>query len=67
VICGTPLYRVDNTQTETMTTESCAACEAVITYSDAVHVTVHTKGEKGVVDEFICRDCYETDIAGVVE
>lgn len=50
-----------------MTTESCAVCEAVVSYSDAVHVTVHTKSEEGVVDDFICRDCYEEKVASVVE
>jgi hypothetical protein len=50
-----------------MTTETCAACEAVVPYSDAVHVTVHTKSEAGVVDAFVCRDCYEAELAEVFE
>ena len=42
-----------------MATEPCGICEAVVPYSKTVHVTVHTKGEMGVVDAFICRTCYE--------
>ena len=42
-----------------MATEPCGICEAVVPYSKTVHVTVHTKGDLGVVDAFICRSCYE--------
>lgn len=42
-----------------MATERCGICEATVPYDDTVHVTVHTKGEAGVVDEYVCRDCYE--------
>lgn len=50
-----------------MTTETCAICDAIVPYSDAVHMTVHTKSEDGVVDDFVCRECYESEIAHVVE
>jgi hypothetical protein len=39
--------------------ESCATCGAIVPYSDAVHVTTHTKSDAGVVDAFVCRECYE--------
>jgi hypothetical protein len=42
-----------------MVIESCSVCETVVPYSDAVHVTIHTKSDAGVVDGFLCRGCYE--------
>jgi len=48
-------------------TEACDACGAVVPYSDAVHVTIHTKSEAGVVDGFVCRECYEAELAELVE
>lgn len=44
-----------------MATEPCSICETVVPYSDTVHVTIHTKGDAGVVDEFVCRTCYEEE------
>lgn len=50
-----------------MTTERCGICEATVPYSDAVHLTVHTKSDAGVVDDYICRDCYEEHLAAIFE
>ena len=50
-----------------MTPEPCAVCDAVVPYSDAVHLTIHTKSDAGVVDEFICPGCYESEIAAKLE
>jgi hypothetical protein len=50
-----------------MASEQCGVCEAVVPYSDTVHVTVHTKSEAGVVDAYICRDCYEDRLEGFLE
>ena len=46
-----------------MSTENCGICGAVVPYSDTVHVTVHTKSESGVVDDYVCRNCYEEHLA----
>lgn len=50
-----------------MSSEQCGICEAVVPYSDTVHVTVHTKSESGVVDDYICRNCYEENLAAYFE
>ena len=47
--------------------EPCAVCDAVVPYSDAVHLTINTKSDAGVVDEFICPRCYESEIAAALE
>lgn len=44
-----------------MSTEPCGICGAVVPYKDTVHVTIHTKSDAGVVDDFICRSCYEAE------
>lgn len=49
-----------------MSTEQCGICEAVVPFDDTVHVTIHTKSESGVVDDYICRDCYEENLAEYV-
>lgn len=48
-------------------TEQCGICGAVVPYSETVHVTIHTKSEAGVVDDYICRSCYEADLAEYFE
>jgi uncharacterized protein YlaI len=50
-----------------MSPESCTVCDAVVAYSDAVHMTIHTKSDDGIVDEYICPDCYESEIAAALE
>lgn len=42
-----------------MSTELCGICQGTVPYSDTVHVTIHTKSDTGVVDDYVCRKCYE--------
>ena len=44
-----------------MATEPCGICESVVPYSKTVHVTIHTKSDAGVVDRYVCRNCYEAE------
>lgn len=50
-----------------MTTEPCRICEAVVPYDDTVHMTIHTGGEAGVVDYYVCRDCFESEFEDLFE
>lgn len=45
-----------------MLTEECGICGATVPYSNTVHILIHTKSEAGVVDHYICQQCYERDI-----
>lgn len=45
-----------------MTTEPCRICEAVVPFDDTVHLTIHTNSEAGVVDYYVCRACFESDL-----
>lgn len=46
-----------------MSTEPCGVCGATVPFAKAVHVVVHTRTEEGVVDHYLCRNCYEADLA----
>jgi len=46
-----------------MPIEECGACGATVSLSEAVHATIHTKTDEGVVDHYVCRDCYEEHLA----
>lgn len=50
-----------------MSGEPCRVCEAVVAFSDTVHVLLHTRGEDGVVDYYVCRSCYEDRLAPLFE
>lgn len=50
-----------------MATEQCGICGAVVPYSETVHVTVHTKSDAGVVDEYVCRGCYREHLGEFFE
>lgn len=43
--------------------EPCRICEAVVSFSDTVHVMMNPRGEEGVVDYYVCRDCYDGRLA----
>jgi hypothetical protein len=43
-------------------TENCPICGADVPFSATVHVLVHTRGEAGVLDYYVCQDCYEGDL-----
>ncbi|MFB6114213.1 MAG: hypothetical protein ABEJ58_08965 [Halodesulfurarchaeum sp.] len=45
-----------------MNTEECGICHETVSFSDTVHVLIHTKSERGVVDFYVCRSCYEEDL-----
>ena len=51
---------------ESMATEACAVCESVQAFADTVHVLVHTNTDAGVVDHYVCRQCYEEHLAPVL-
>jgi hypothetical protein len=44
-------------------TEACSVCGATVPFADTVHVLVHTQSETGVVDHYVCRNCYEMELA----
>ena len=44
-------------------TEECGICGATVPFSDAVHVLVHTNSDEGVVDYYVCKGCYGTELA----
>lgn len=50
-----------------MTTEPCRICEAVVPFGDTVHMTIHTKSEDGVVDYYVCRNCFESELADLFD
>lgn len=43
--------------------ETCAICGSDVPYSLTVHVLVHTGTDEGVVDHYVCRSCYEEQLA----
>jgi hypothetical protein len=47
--------------------EECSVCGGRVPFADTVHVLVHTQSEEGVVDYYVCRSCYETDLAPLFE
>lgn len=44
-------------------TETCGICGETVPFSATVHVLVHTHGEAGVIDRYVCRPCYEEEVA----
>ncbi|QSG08073.1 hypothetical protein [Halapricum desulfuricans] len=50
-----------------MALETCGSCGEQVPFADTVHVLVHTKGEDGVVDAYVCRECYEQQLRPIVE
>jgi hypothetical protein len=49
-----------------MAGEPCRICDAVVSFSDTVHVLLHPR-EEGVVDYYVCRTCYEDRLAPLFE
>ena len=47
--------------------ETCSVCGGTVPFADAVHVLVHTQSEEGVVDYYVCRGCYEAELAPLFE
>lgn len=50
-----------------MPTEECGVCGQTVPFSGTVHVLVHTRSEEGVVDYYVCQECYEDELAPVFE
>lgn len=48
-----------------MLTEDCDACGATVSMSETVHMLIHTGTDVGVVDHYVCRECYEDRVAPV--
>jgi hypothetical protein len=46
-----------------MATEECSVCGNTVQFDSTVHVLVNTKSDRGVMDHYVCRRCYETDLA----
>jgi len=46
-------------------TEHCGVCGDAIPIRGAVHVTVNTKTDAGVVDYYVCRACYDDRVAAL--
>jgi len=42
--------------------EDCGVCGRTVPYSLTAHVLVHPNTDAGVVDTYICRDCYEAHL-----
>jgi len=46
-----------------MAGEECAICDALVSFSDTVHVLIHTRSDEGVVDYYVCSNCYDDRLA----
>jgi hypothetical protein len=47
--------------------ETCGVCGEQVPFSNTVHILVHTKSDAGVIDQYICRGCYEAELAPLFE
>lgn len=47
--------------------EPCRICDAVVSFSDTVHVLLNPRGDEGVVDYYVCRSCYDERLAPLFE
>lgn len=43
--------------------EQCAICRGEFAFADMVHLLIHTQSEEGILDRFVCRRCYQEEIA----
>lgn len=42
---------------------TCGICGDDVPLGHAVHTTINTKTDAGVVDHYVCPSCYEGDLA----
>lgn len=42
-----------------MSPEECGICEDLVSFSQTVHVMIHTHSDEGVIDFYVCQRCYE--------
>lgn len=47
--------------------ETCGVCGTAVSVTHAVHATIHTKTDAGVVDYYLCPQCYEDRVAPLFE
>lgn len=47
--------------------EECGICGENVPFSATVHTLIHTKGEAGVVDYYVCEPCYEERLGPLFE
>lgn len=45
-----------------MSSEACSICNKAVPFSHTVHTMIHTRSDAGIVDYYICRDCYEDEL-----
>lgn len=45
-----------------MLPEECGICDSTVPFSDTVHVLIHTKSDEGVLDYYVCRECYDSEL-----
>lgn len=50
-----------------MAGEQCHVCDALVSFSDTVHVLVNTRNDEGVADYYVCRGCYDDAISPLFE
>ena len=43
--------------------ETCAMCGKEVGYRHTVHVVLNPGGDEGVHDHYVCRSCYDADLA----
>lgn len=46
---------------------TCGVCGEDVPLSNAVHATIHTKTDAGIVDHYVCPSCYEERLAPLFE
>ena len=59
--------RRDGDADHAVSTEGCPVCGAEVPFSATVHVLIHTRTDEGVVDYYVCRDCYESSLEPLFE
>lgn len=50
-----------------MAPDPCAVCGEEFPFSYTVHMLIHTQSEEGVIDHYVCRGCYESEIEPAFE
>lgn len=50
-----------------MLDERCPVCKNKASFSDTVHLLIHTHTDVGVIDHYVCRNCFEEHIEPVFE
>lgn len=50
-----------------MPTEDCGICDARVPLDDTAHLLVNPPGDGPVTDHYVCRRCYEDDLAALFE